>query len=58
MQMTFLPDQTIAHRLLVQVGVGRATTSYADDQKIYNQGESADFVYFIQEGCVKRTVTS
>lgn len=58
MQTTFQPDQTNAHRLLVQVSTGRATVSYGDGQKIYTQGEAADFVFFVQEGTVKLTVAS
>lgn len=58
MQTTFRPDQTIAHRLLVRVGSGRASATYNSEQKIYNQGESADFVFFVQEGSVKITAIS
>jgi CRP/FNR family cyclic AMP-dependent transcriptional regulator len=58
MQTPFQPDQTIAHRLLVQVGSGRATHSYDNGQKIYIQDEDACFVYFVQEGSVKLTVAS
>lgn len=58
MQPTFVPNQIDAHRLLVQAGGGRATASYENKQKIYNQGEDADFVFFVQEGRVKLTVTS
>jgi CRP/FNR family transcriptional regulator, cyclic AMP receptor protein len=58
MQTKLQPDQSIAHKLLVQVGAGRATASYDDGRKIYNQGDHADFVYFVQEGSIKLTVTS
>lgn len=56
MQPTFWPDQVDAHRLLSQVSTGRDTANYANDQKIYNQGEDADFVFFVQEGRVKLSV--
>jgi CRP/FNR family transcriptional regulator, cyclic AMP receptor protein len=55
MQTTFLPDQIDAHRLLVQVGIGRSTASYKDNQTIFNQGEDADFVFFVQHGSVNLT---
>lgn len=55
---TIQPDPTIAHRLLVQVASGRATASYDNGQKIYSQDEDADFVYFVQKGSVKLSVTS
>jgi hypothetical protein len=55
MQSEIRPDQTEAHRLLVQVANGRSTASYESNQKIFTQGEVAAFVYFIQDGCVKLT---
>jgi CRP/FNR family transcriptional regulator, cyclic AMP receptor protein len=55
MQPTFLPDQIDAHRLLVQVATGRSTASFKNNQRIFNQGEHADFVYFVQVGRVKLT---
>jgi CRP/FNR family transcriptional regulator, cyclic AMP receptor protein len=58
MRSTFCPDQIDAHRLLVQVSTGRTTASYKNDQQIFNQGEDADFVFFIQDGRVKLTTTS
>ena len=58
MQPTFWPDAIDAHRLLAQVGTGRVTTSYGNNQKIYTQGEDADLVFFVQEGRVKLSVTS
>jgi CRP/FNR family transcriptional regulator, cyclic AMP receptor protein len=58
MQPTFWPDQIDAHRLLVQIGVGRATADYKTDQKIFTQGEEANSVFFVQEGCVDLTTMS
>jgi CRP/FNR family cyclic AMP-dependent transcriptional regulator len=58
MQSTFLPDQIDAHRLLVQIDTGRTTANYKNNQKIYNQGEDADFVFFVQNGSVKLAVSS
>jgi CRP-like cAMP-binding protein len=51
----FWPDEIDAHRLLVQVSTGRDTANYTNNQKIYNQGEAADLVFFVQEGKVKLT---
>ena len=58
MRSTFCPDQIDAHRLLVQVITGRTTASYANNQKIFSQGEDADFVFFVQDGSVELTTTS
>jgi CRP/FNR family transcriptional regulator, cyclic AMP receptor protein len=58
MRSTFCPDQIDAHRLLVQVSTGRTTASYANNQKIFSQGEDADFVFFVQDGSVELTTTS
>jgi CRP/FNR family cyclic AMP-dependent transcriptional regulator len=58
MPSTFCHDQIDAHRLLVQISTGRASASYKDNQTIFNQGEDADFVFFVQEGRVKLSATS
>jgi CRP/FNR family transcriptional regulator, cyclic AMP receptor protein len=58
MRSTFCPDQIDAHRLLVQVSTGRTTASYKNDQKIFSQGEDADFVFFVQDGRVELTTRS
>lgn len=50
---SYLPDQIDAHHLLVQVGAGRATATYRDGQMIFRQGESADAVFFVQQGGVE-----
>jgi CRP/FNR family cyclic AMP-dependent transcriptional regulator len=55
MEPHFCADQVDAHRLLVQVGSGRSTTTYKDNQKIYSQDEEADLVFFVQEGSVDLT---
>jgi CRP/FNR family transcriptional regulator, cyclic AMP receptor protein len=55
MLSTFCPDRIDAHRLLIQVSTGRATASYKDNQKIFSQGEDADFVFFVQDGSVTIT---
>jgi CRP/FNR family transcriptional regulator, cyclic AMP receptor protein len=58
MRSTFCSDQIDAHRLLVQASAGRTTASYKNDQNIFNQGEDADFVFFVQDGRVKLSTTS
>ena len=58
MQPTFWPDHVDAHRILAHVPSGRSTASYCDNEKIYNRGEPANFVFFVQQGRVKLTVTS
>jgi CRP/FNR family cyclic AMP-dependent transcriptional regulator len=55
MQPKFVPEQIDAHRLLVNVATGRSTATYTNHQKIFNQGEGADFVFFVQDGCVELT---
>jgi CRP/FNR family cyclic AMP-dependent transcriptional regulator len=58
MEPSFWSDKIDAHRLLVHVSTGRSTYSYKDNQAIYNQGEAADFVFFVQDGSVKLSVMS
>ena len=55
MQPTFVPEQIDAHRLLVKVAIGRSTASYKNQQKIFDQGAEANFVFFVQNGCVQLT---
>jgi len=43
---------------LSRVNGGRAVTTYGVNQNIYQQGDSADSVFYIQRGNVKLTVTS
>jgi CRP/FNR family transcriptional regulator, cyclic AMP receptor protein len=57
-QPILIPDQVDAHRLLAQLGSGRTTIAYADNEKIYGQDEDAAFVFFVQEGRVKLTAIS
>ena len=57
-QPTFWPHQNDPDKLLAQIGAGRATQDYRNNQNVFSQGEVADFVLFIQKGRVKLTVTS
>src|SRR3984893_16664874 len=43
---------------LSKVSGGRAISDYRKDQNVYTQGESADSVFYIQSGKVKKTVVS
>jgi CRP/FNR family transcriptional regulator, cyclic AMP receptor protein len=43
---------------LSKVNGGRAISNYRKDQSVYTQGESADSVFYIQSGKVKKAVVS
>jgi CRP/FNR family transcriptional regulator, cyclic AMP receptor protein len=43
---------------LARAGTGKTIERYAKNQKIFSQGDTADTVFFIQEGKVKLTVLS
>src|SRR5271167_1644072 len=43
---------------LSKVNGGRAISDYRKEQNVYTQGESADSVFYIQSGKVKKTVVS
>jgi CRP-like cAMP-binding protein len=47
------PNQFDAHNLLGNAITGRFTCNYKRAQKIYSQGNIADSVFFVQEGCVE-----
>jgi CRP/FNR family transcriptional regulator, cyclic AMP receptor protein len=57
-QRVFSSHQTDSHQSLAQTGTGRTTADYRNNQKVFFQGEAADFVFFIQKGHVKLTVRS
>jgi CRP/FNR family transcriptional regulator, cyclic AMP receptor protein len=57
-QPTFWPHQNDPDKLLAQIGAGRATQDYRNNQNVFSQSEVADFVLFIQKGRVKLTITS
>ena len=44
--------------LLAKVGVGKAILEFHKNQKVFEQGETADTVFYIQTGKVKLTVLS
>ena len=57
-ELTLFPYQGDPHGLLAQLGNGRTTADYRKDQDIYDQGDVAKTIFFIQEGRVKIAVTS
>ena len=57
-ELTLFPYQGDPHGLLAQLGNGRTTADYRKDQDIYDQGDVAETIFFIQEGRVKIAVTS
>jgi CRP/FNR family cyclic AMP-dependent transcriptional regulator len=52
------PHHVDPHKLIAQIGGGRYTLDYKENQDICVQGENADSVFYIQEGRVKAIVTS
>ena len=57
-ELTLRSSQGDPHELLAQLGNGRSTADYKKDQDIYDQGDVAETIFFIQEGRVKIDVTS
>jgi CRP/FNR family cyclic AMP-dependent transcriptional regulator len=57
-QPTFWPRRVDSHKLLAQIGAGRCTLDYKENQEICVQGEAANLVFYIQNGRVKAIVTS
>jgi CRP-like cAMP-binding protein len=56
---SFLPPPlNDPHKFLATIGAGRSTGNYAKNANIFVQGADADTIFYLQEGCVKVTVTS
>jgi CRP/FNR family cyclic AMP-dependent transcriptional regulator len=51
-------DRFNAHGFLASVGVGKTILDFEKDQNIFQQGDIADTVYYIQKGKIKLTVLS
>ena len=51
-------DRFDAQVFLAKVGVGKAILEFHKNQKVFEQGETADTVFYIQTGKVKLTVLS
>ena len=47
-----------AHAFLISVGAGRVTKKYKAKKIIFQQGDSADAVFYLEEGNVKLSVVS
>jgi CRP/FNR family transcriptional regulator, cyclic AMP receptor protein len=47
-----------AHDFLANVGVGKSILKFQKNQTVFTQGETADTVYYIQQGKIKLTVIS
>jgi CRP/FNR family cyclic AMP-dependent transcriptional regulator len=58
LQTTGWSHRVDPHKLLAQIGGGRCTSDYKENQDICVQGEAADLVFYIQRGRVKAIVTS
>lgn len=52
------PPQFNAKALLAKVGVGRSIAKYDTNQTVFQQGDAADAVFYIQSGKLKLTVVS
>ena len=46
------------HTFLAKVGAGRTLVAYPEQRPIFAQGDTADAVFYIQDGQVKLTVVS
>jgi CRP-like cAMP-binding protein len=47
-----------AHDFLANVGVGKSILKFQKNQTVFTQGQTADTVYYIQQGKIKLTVIS
>src|ERR1700730_19259345 len=47
-----------AHDFLAKVGVGKTILKFQKNQTVFTQGETADTVYYVQQGKLKVTVIS
>jgi CRP-like cAMP-binding protein len=47
-----------AHDFLANVGVGKSILKFQKNQTVFTQGETADTVYYIQQGKIKLTAIS
>jgi CRP/FNR family transcriptional regulator, cyclic AMP receptor protein len=43
---------------LAKVGEGKTITIYQKDQNVFEQGEAADTIFYLQKGKIKLTVQS
>ena len=53
-----MPDSFDPKAFLLKVGAGKTITIYQKDQNIFEQGDVADTIFYIQKGRIKLTVQS
>jgi CRP/FNR family cyclic AMP-dependent transcriptional regulator len=46
------------HEFLIKVGIGKTVSQIRKNQVVFNQGQTADCVYYLQKGRIKLAVTS
>ena len=51
-------DEFDAKAFLAKVGTGKTILNFRKNQIVFNQGEAADTVFYIQKGKIKLTVLS
>jgi CRP/FNR family transcriptional regulator, cyclic AMP receptor protein len=53
-----MPDSFDSKAFLAKVGEGKTISKYPKDQNIFEQGDVADTIYYVQKGRIKLTVQS
>src|SRR5450432_3888988 len=53
-----MPDSFDSKAFLAKVGTGKTISIYQKDQNIFEQGDTADTIFYVQSGRVKLTVQS
>jgi CRP/FNR family transcriptional regulator, cyclic AMP receptor protein len=53
-----MPDSFDSKAFLARVGEGKTISTYLKDQNIFEQGEVADTIFYVQKGRIKLTVQS
>jgi CRP/FNR family transcriptional regulator, cyclic AMP receptor protein len=53
-----MPDSFDSKTFLAKVGAGKTISIYPKDQNIFEQGDVADTIYYVQKGRIKLTVQS
>jgi CRP/FNR family transcriptional regulator, cyclic AMP receptor protein len=53
-----MPDSFDSKAFLAKVGTGKTISIYQKDQNIFEQGDAADTIFYVQSGRIKLTVQS
>src|SRR5471030_3267990 len=53
-----MPDSFDSKAFLAKVGTGKTISIYQKDQNIFEQGDAADTIFYVQKGRIKLTVQS